>query len=249
MRTKTTMLILILLGVMWSREAQAFYNPSTGRWLTRDPIEDPGFALSTADDSVQKDDGANHYQFVANSPVNGIDQLGLYRLFGRHKIFVDPCEIVLLYGHGSQPPRNWKWWFKRGGCNAGAAITCWPGLNSSGIPDELNLWTQWQGVPADNNMLIQWGMGRNGPPWFYLFNNPLQRRANANMVLWETFIKAVRRSVDICRSCPECKKVRISFVQVDRNGERINPVRQYGGIPPMGDVTIPCNLKICRPQK
>ena len=35
----------------------------------------------------------------------------------------------------------------------------------------------------------------------------------------------------------------------DRNGERINPVRQYGGIPPMGDVTIPCNLEICRPQK
>jgi hypothetical protein len=30
------MLTLLLLGVSLAREAQAFYNPSTGRWLSRE---------------------------------------------------------------------------------------------------------------------------------------------------------------------------------------------------------------------
>ena len=38
------------------------YNPSTGRWLTRDPIEEDG--------------GLNLYGLVANNPVNEIDNLG-----------------------------------------------------------------------------------------------------------------------------------------------------------------------------
>ena len=41
MKTKQMlMLTLVLLGVSLGREAQAFYNPSTGRWLSRDPIEE-----------------------------------------------------------------------------------------------------------------------------------------------------------------------------------------------------------------
>jgi RHS repeat-associated protein len=40
-----------------------YYNPSTGRWLSRDPIEERG--------------GLNLYAHVVNSPVNWIDPLGL----------------------------------------------------------------------------------------------------------------------------------------------------------------------------
>jgi RHS repeat-associated protein len=40
-----------------------YYNPSTGRWLSRDPIEERG--------------GGNLYGFVANLPTGAIDPLGL----------------------------------------------------------------------------------------------------------------------------------------------------------------------------
>jgi RHS repeat-associated protein len=40
-----------------------YYNPSTGRWLSRDPIEEEG--------------GLNLYGMVGNDPVNWIDYLGL----------------------------------------------------------------------------------------------------------------------------------------------------------------------------
>jgi hypothetical protein len=35
-------LLALLAGV---DSAQAFYNPTTGRWLGRDPIAEPGFLL------------------------------------------------------------------------------------------------------------------------------------------------------------------------------------------------------------
>jgi hypothetical protein len=63
MRTKLMMLMLVLLGLMASREAQAFYNPSTGRWLSRDPVAEKG--------------GLNIYCSVRNDPNNSFDALGL----------------------------------------------------------------------------------------------------------------------------------------------------------------------------
>ncbi len=41
-----------------------FYNPETGRWLNRDPMEERG--------------GLNLYEYANNSPVNYVDMLGLY---------------------------------------------------------------------------------------------------------------------------------------------------------------------------
>ena len=41
---------------------QRYYNPGTGRWLSRDPIEEDG--------------GANLYGFVGNSPINAFDPDG-----------------------------------------------------------------------------------------------------------------------------------------------------------------------------
>ncbi|HUJ09905.1 MAG TPA: RHS repeat-associated core domain-containing protein [Verrucomicrobiae bacterium] len=49
----------LLLGM----DAFAFYNPTTGRWLSRDPIEEEG--------------GRNLYAFVANIPVSQVDIQGL----------------------------------------------------------------------------------------------------------------------------------------------------------------------------
>lgn len=55
-------LLLALLATLLVQNAQAFYNPSTGRWLSRDPIEERG--------------GRNLYGFVENNPNHRWDALG-----------------------------------------------------------------------------------------------------------------------------------------------------------------------------
>jgi RHS repeat-associated protein len=69
-----------------------YYNPNTGRWLSRDPMEEPGFGLlqgglppmaQTDSDEDSTDvpgaveGGDNFYMFVANDPVQLFDFLGL----------------------------------------------------------------------------------------------------------------------------------------------------------------------------
>jgi RHS repeat-associated protein len=55
-----------------------YYNPSTGRWLSRDPVEEDGFQLIEEDFSATGNDwGPNLYDFVANDPLDGVDELGL----------------------------------------------------------------------------------------------------------------------------------------------------------------------------
>ena len=56
-------LTLLFLGVSLGREAQAFYNPSTGRWLSCDPIGEKS--------------AVNLNGFVGNNAVNSSDLLGL----------------------------------------------------------------------------------------------------------------------------------------------------------------------------
>ena len=58
---------LMLLGILLGREAQAFYNPSTGRWLNRDPIGKAG--------------GPNPNACVGNAPIAYFDVLGLWRSY------------------------------------------------------------------------------------------------------------------------------------------------------------------------
>ena len=59
--------MLALLCATLIQNAQAFYNPSAGRWLSRDPIGERG--------------GINLYAFVENDPVNEYDIDG--RILGR----------------------------------------------------------------------------------------------------------------------------------------------------------------------
>jgi len=62
------LLALALLFVTLTENAQAFYNPTTGRWLSRDPIEEKG--------------GTGIYAFVVNNPIKFYDKLGLFPGFG-----------------------------------------------------------------------------------------------------------------------------------------------------------------------
>ena len=55
--------LLLIAWLLLPQTAHCFYNPSTGRWLSRDPVAEKG--------------GKNLYAFVANSPVSSVDPLGL----------------------------------------------------------------------------------------------------------------------------------------------------------------------------
>jgi len=65
-------LLFIALAVM---PATAFYNPNTGRWLNRDPIEE--------------EDGPNVSLCAHNNLINRIDPFGLWTTGVHHKIIDD----------------------------------------------------------------------------------------------------------------------------------------------------------------
>ena len=77
-----------------------YYNPSTGRWLNRDPIGKRG--------------GRNLYGFVDNEPSNSIDLLGKRKTHS-----VKKCNIDLVVTHNTiygkiTGPK----------CSGGAAVSC-----------------------------------------------------------------------------------------------------------------------------
>jgi RHS repeat-associated protein len=84
-----------------------YYNDTTGRWPSRDPIEERG--------------GLNLYGFVGNQGVSRFDYLGL------ETITVEHCEVKIVAGHGARP-RNTKWKLK--GCSLRKVAGCRPRTNA-----------------------------------------------------------------------------------------------------------------------
>jgi hypothetical protein len=75
-----------LFVALWTAQtAMGWYDPSIGRWLTRDPIGEPGFqVMQRAGRGITSPSTArwinrdgNLYTFVANNPVDRVDPLGL----------------------------------------------------------------------------------------------------------------------------------------------------------------------------
>jgi RHS repeat-associated protein len=61
-------------GVVSSRR---YYSPSTGRWLSRDPINEPDLTIFTGGKwRLSLDAEVNLYKFVANDPLNKVDADG-----------------------------------------------------------------------------------------------------------------------------------------------------------------------------
>jgi hypothetical protein len=75
-------LLLLLAGVF---PAQAFYSPTAGRWVNRDPIGEIGFHVQTqgalgggmSQNLIAGNIGENFYLFVHNNPLTIYDILGL----------------------------------------------------------------------------------------------------------------------------------------------------------------------------
>ncbi len=71
MKPRLLLLLNLAFLVCGAEFASAFYDPTVGRWLNRDPIKEEG--------------GINLYGFVAHDPINAIDTdgLGIFRDIGK----------------------------------------------------------------------------------------------------------------------------------------------------------------------
>ena len=65
------LVVVLLLATI--NHAHAFYEPNQQRWLNRDPIQERG--------------GINLYTYVANSPIENIDALGLDNNFENPTVY------------------------------------------------------------------------------------------------------------------------------------------------------------------
>jgi hypothetical protein len=92
----TKAVLLFIAWLLLPQTANCFYSPSTGRWLSRDPIEEKG--------------GLNLYAFVANDPIRKVDRLGLFWPFTKKPcccccaediLFqnIQPYQVAFKFGH------------------------------------------------------------------------------------------------------------------------------------------------------
>ena len=89
MNMRLKLVAVLLLGLCGATPGFAHYNPSMGRWLSRDPIEENGaIVLYKYDsyDSVGKKDALNLYEFAGNNGTVFIDGLGA--------VCIDPCRLA-----------------------------------------------------------------------------------------------------------------------------------------------------------
>jgi hypothetical protein len=93
-----------------------YMDPLTGRWPSRDPIEEEG--------------GLNLYGFVRNNALIRLDVNGLGI---QDEISVEPCSVYIYYGHLSRT-KKLKWKFQSR-FSKGGAIGCYPQSNN---PPETN---------------------------------------------------------------------------------------------------------------
>ena len=85
MKTKTRrrrwLITSLLLWLAAMPLAQAFYDPSTGRWINRDPLGELGFEISMRNTSLAPHfadvvEDANLFRFIHNGTPNRIDSDG-----------------------------------------------------------------------------------------------------------------------------------------------------------------------------
>src|SRR6476646_11413579 len=120
-KTPVTSLLAFITALILPLSAQCFYNPSTGRWLSRDSIEESAFAqqrtrsLEIHDLQAEALTGLSPYALLKNDAVSFQDMDGCRMTpdgevaitdKNRRKapgkmqlITVSKCTILFVYGH------------------------------------------------------------------------------------------------------------------------------------------------------
>jgi len=245
--------LVFIAWLLVPQTAHSFYNPSTGRWISRDPVAEVGFVFRatllpqhrstglTAGQSVP--DSA--YSFVHNSPCQQIDGLGLYSIDEKKRIIlVAKCEIVILYGHGGREHR-WTWKMSPARCNGGAVIMCAASANTSGldpnlvpIEEKLDAGVWWGGPndAVDDEGVETGGVGRGYP--------------NAALILQQASAGALTLAKSYCGPGCCCAKVNVRFIRVGKTGVIYpDPVGANKGdsVPNMRSYTYDCATKTSAP--
>lgn len=138
--------------------SQAFYNPGTGRWLSRDPIEERG--------------GRNLHGFVGNNPLGMVDRLGLEILCYYNANGIWTCRSPLegccngrTYLYATHCCCKGKIVAKEP-IATGIVTHKWKGTPGAGATP-VHYWVTWDGGSADANsysLLMQPGDGKVSSP-------------------------------------------------------------------------------------
>jgi hypothetical protein len=82
LKNMNRILVFLFVGLPFSNQAKAFYNPQTGRWLSRDPVAEQG--------------GKNLFGFTGNDPIDTYDINGMFAA-------APGCVIRVAVGIASVP--------------------------------------------------------------------------------------------------------------------------------------------------
>jgi RHS repeat-associated protein len=111
---KNKILLVGAVAFFAALNIQASYDPTTGRWFSRDPIQEGGGFVQRdpmpSQDLIQ--DEPNLYAFVKNNPVGAIDLLGEKRFTVWAAAFISPKHIHFPYAFttpwpGIDPLAKW----------------------------------------------------------------------------------------------------------------------------------------------
>lgn len=122
------LVFMVLLGLLIGQHALGFYNPSSGRWLNRDPVWEPGLQ-KLRDEQAKRtwNENGNLYAFVGNNSVQEIDIDGRWQSDFKDPPWYDapsvPTGIFLCYSAGKTARPYDHAWIQGDGWGAGF----WPG--------------------------------------------------------------------------------------------------------------------------
>jgi hypothetical protein len=134
--------LALIAWLLLPQTAHCFYNPGTGRWLSRDPSGEEAFhreQMRNRPSKVQNILTSPPYLFVKNQPTGSIDYLGLVTMHA------EMCTVTIFYGHGG-PVYKWD---SAGPCCAGVFIGCYDADTDGAIP--VN--NQIPGVPTTDDLM------------------------------------------------------------------------------------------------
>ena len=140
MKTRQMFFLVAGLTVLLSHDVQAFYNTSTGRWLSRDPAEEKG--------------GENLSAFVGNAPIDKLDKLGLCAA----GCAVEEFKILLAYWKESRP---WNY-------NLQLHVSFYLKLKPGSDPQDCRV-SQWIRGKVTRTGVLEYfpRWTQNGPRWWW----------------------------------------------------------------------------------